>query len=353
MKYSKLGSSGLSVSRVCLGTMTWGQQNTQAEAHQQLDYALSRGINFIDTAEIYSIPVRAETYGITEQYIGAWLKDRSDRDKIILATKIGGPSFPWIRGGNKMDGANVRQAIEASLKRLQTDYVDVYQLHWPSRPFPHFGKNNAGEIDFTKSDTQKEVDNFLDVLRALDEIVKAGKVRFVGLSDDTAWGIMKYLDLAKTHNLPRMTSIQNEYSLLKRSDDPYLVEVCVREDVAYLPWSPLATGALSGKYRSGEYPQGSRWQVEKALGLNSGHWRDGLPLRQAVDAYAAVADKHGLDLAQMSLKHVDLQSFVTSTIIGATSINQLKSNIDAFEIILSSDVMAEIDSVYRQFPIPY
>lgn len=349
MQYSKLGSSGLNVSRVCLGTMTWGNQNTEAEGHEQMDYAVERGINFFDTAEMYAVPPSKETYGKTEQIIGTWFKKNKNRDKIILASKIAGPGADYIREGkNKIDAKNVTAAIDSSLERLQTDYIDVYQLHWPNRPFPHFGRNNASEIDFTAANTQREVDSFLEVLGALGKAVTEGKIRHAGLSNDSAWGIMKYLQLAETHQLPRMTSIQVEFNLLKRSDDPYIAEVCVHEQVAYLPWSPLAGGFLTGKYMNGARPAKSRWAVDPRP-----PFRDTPDGNKAVAAYMDVAKKHGLDLAQMALKFCDVQSFVTSTIIGATTMEQLKTDIDAFDVTLSPDVLKDIDDVYRQYPLPY
>ncbi|MEM9469327.1 MAG: aldo/keto reductase [Pseudomonadota bacterium] len=354
MQYSKLGRTGLDVSRVCLGTMTWGEQNTESEAHEQMTYALEQGVNFWDTAELYSIPIHKETCGLTEEYIGTWFAQNGKRDEVILASKIAGIGPPWIRGGGPLTGDGVRAAIDGSLKRLQTDYVDLYQLHWPNRPFPHFGRNHAGIIDFAVENSAEIEDNLLDILTAIDEVVKAGKVRHFGLSDDSAWGIMKYLNLAEKHNMPRVESIQNEFSLLDRTDDPYLAEVCVREDVSYLPWSPLATGILSGKYKGGVLPEGSRGHVEKTLGLSSGSWRlNSEQTHKAVDGYLAIAEKHGLDVCQMALKFVDKQNFVTSTIIGATTMEQLKTDIDAFDIELSDEVMADIDAVYRQYPIPY
>ncbi len=349
MQYTKLGSSGIDVSRVCLGTMTWGNQNNEAQGHEQMDYAVECGINFFDTAEMYAVPPSKETYGKTEEIIGTWFKKTGKRKDIVLATKIAGPGNSYIRDGkNKIDGANIRLAIEESLKRLQTDYIDLYQLHWPNRPFPHFGLNNAGEIDFTQTNTNAQIDNFMDVLRALDEAVKAGKIRSVGLSDDSAWGIMKYIQLADANNFPRMTSIQNEFGILKRSDDPYVVEVCVREKVAYLPWSPLAGGMVSGKYLNGARPAKSRWAVDPRP-----TFRDTPDANSAVAAYIDVAKKHGLDVCQMALKFCDMQSFVTSTIIGATTMEQLKTDIEAFDITLSADVMKDIDTVYRQYPIPF
>ncbi len=353
MKYSKLGRTGLDVSRVCLGTMTWGEQNTEAEGHEQMDYALERGVNFFDTAELYSIPIHKETYGATEKIIGSWFAKSGNRDKVILASKVAGQGPEWIRGGVPLTGDSIRQAVEGSLIRLQTDYIDLYQLHWPNRNFPHFGSNHAGMVDFAMEKTSKIEDNLLDIQRAVDEVVKVGKVRHFGLSDDTAWGIMKYNEQAKEHSLPRVQSIQNEFSLINRSDDPYLAEVCVREDVAYLPWSPLGAGILSGKYKNGACPEGSRGHVEQSLGLTSGLWRLNEATHKAVDGYLDVAKKNELDPCQMALKFIDKQNFVTSTIIGATSMEQLKIDIDAFDIELSAGVMSEIDSVYRQYPIPF
>ena len=349
MKFSKLGSSGIEVSRVCLGTMTWGNQNTEADGHAQMDYAVGQGINFFDTAEMYAVPPSAETYGKTEEIIGSWFKKSGKRDDIILASKIAGPGPAYVRGGkNRIDRTNILEAIDGSLRRLQTDYIDLYQLHWPNREFPHFGKNNAGTIDFTRADTKAEEENFLEVLEALDEIQKAGKIRHAGLSDDSAWGIMKYIQLAEKHGLPRMVSIQNEFNLMNRYDDPHLAEVCVREEVAYLPWSPLAGGQLSGKYLNGARPPKSRWAVDPRV-----PHRDTELANKAVEAYLAVAAKHGLDVCQMALKFCDIQNFTTSTIIGATTMEQLKTDIAAFDIELSQDVLDDIADVYRLYPVPF
>jgi aryl-alcohol dehydrogenase-like predicted oxidoreductase len=351
MQFSKLGRTGLDVSRVCLGTMTWGRQNSEQEAHEQMDYAVTQGVNFFDTAEIYAVPPLPETYGKTEEYIGTWFAKTGKRDEIILASKIGGIGVPWIRDGEGITGDAIMPAVEDSLKRLQTDYIDLYQLHWPNRPFPHFARNHAGILDFSKENAAEIEDNLHDILRGLDEAVKAGKIRHAGLSDDTAYGIMKYLQLAEKHDLPRMQSIQNEFSLLNRSDDPYVAEVCALEDVSYLPWSPLATGMLSGKYLDGKRPEGARWNYELEDGRDLS--RDTDSANDAVRQYIQVAEKHGLDVCQMALKFIDVQPFVTSTIIGATSMDQLKTDIAAFDIELSQDVLDDIDSVYRQHPIPF
>lgn len=352
MKYSKLGRTGLDVSRVCLGTMTWGEQNTEEQAHEQMDYAVERGINFFDTAELYAVPISERTYGKTEEMIGTWFEKTGKREDIILASKVAGHRPPWIRGGVHMTGESVRVAVEGSLRRLKTDYIDLYQLHWPNRPYPHHGNNMPGALDFTAVKTSEIEDNLMDILEAVDEVVKAGKVRHLGLSNDTAWGIMKWLDLAKEKNMPRVESVQNEFSPLDRTDDPYVAEVCVREEVAYLPYSPLAMGILTGKYRTEPWDDRSRFSVAKRINSDPGSYRFTDASIAAVDEYAGVAEKHGLDLTQMVLKWVDLQTFVTSTIIGATTMEQLKTDIDAFDLDISG-ALKDIEAVYRKYPIPY
>lgn len=352
MKYATLGTTDIKVSRVCLGTMTWGERNTQEEGFEQMDFALESGINFFDTAELYAVPPTAKSYGKTEEIIGNWFQARNKRSEVVLATKVAGPSFPWIRSGNRLDRANILAAADASLERLKTDYIDLYQLHWPTRPFPHFGRNNAGIIKFTADQTDQIMENLLETLQALNELVTSGRVRNIGLSDDTAWGMMTYLQLAKDESLPRIQSIQNEFSLLNRSDDPYVAEVCVREKVSYLPWSPLATGLLTGKYQSG-LPENSRWALEKKLGSGISSSRGTAQAHAAVAGYLEVAAQAGLDPAQMALKFCDQQDFVASTIIGATTMDQLKQNIAAFDLELDASTMKAIDAVYRQYPIPF
>ena len=350
MNYVKLGSSDLLVSEICLGSMTWGQQNTQADADQQIDYALEHGINFIDTAEMYSVPPRAETQGATERIIGTWLKANPTRRKdIILASKIAGPGVPWVRNGGPITASAVVEAVDKSLQRLQTDYIDLYQLHWPNRQSPHFSKHWPGTLDPTEVDVAAEWDGQLDILKGLDTVIKAGKVRHIGLSDDTPWGILSYLNLAKEHGLPRMVSIQNEFNLLHFKDHPYLIETCVFENVAYLPWSPIAGGALSGKYANGAKPAGARWTMQQRNGI----FRDTAHSHEAIAAYQAVADKHNLSITQMSLAWVFGFAGVTSTIIGATSLEQLKEDIDAYALELSEDVMRDINTVIRRFPAPF
>lgn len=350
MKKVKLGSSDLQVSEICLGSMTWGKQNTQDDAAEQINFALEQGINFIDTAEMYAVPPSKETYGVTEQYIGAWIADnKAKRDEIVLASKIAGNGIPWVRDGGDITGADVTKAIDGSLKRLQTDYLDLYQLHWSNRPHPHFAKHWPGRVDPTKADAEQERASMLDILQALGKAVDAGKIRYCGLSDDTPWGINEYLRLADEHNLPRMASIQHEFSLLHLKDSPYLIENCVMSDLAYMPWSPLAGGALSGKYANGAMPEGCRWTMQQRNGV----FRDTSQSHQAIAAYQEVAERHKLSLAQLSLAWVFQFPGVTTTIIGATSMQQLKENISAYDVVLSDDALKEINAVIRQYPVPF
>ncbi|MUK28995.1 aldo/keto reductase [Aliivibrio fischeri] len=350
MEYSTLGSSNLSVSRICLGSMTWGKQNTQEDANQQIDYALSQGINFIDTAEMYAVPPSPDTYGKTETFIGNWLAANPERRKeIILASKIAGPGLPWVREGGPITGDAVIAAVDASLARLQTDYIDLYQLHWPNRTSPHFGKHFPNQFKFSDFDAKKEEADMLEILQALDTCIKAGKIRHIGLSDDTPWGINTYLKLSEKYDLPRMVSIQNEFSLLHAKDWPYLIENCVHEDIAYLPWSPLAGGMLSGKYLDGKMPEGSRWTFSQRNGI----FRDTPAANEAVRAYMNIAEKHGYTPCQLALAWCDQVDGVTSTIIGATSLEQLKEDIEAFSKPLRDEVISEINAVFRQYPMPF
>lgn len=350
MKYSLLGRSDLSISDVCLGSMTWGVQNNQEDANVQIDYALSQGINFIDTAEIYAIPPTPDTYGKTEEIIGHWLANNpSKRKDIVLASKISGMGLPWVREGMPITGKNIELAVEGSLKRLQTDYIDLFQLHWPNRGFPHFGKHWPNQVDFTKSSTVQELENMLDILQGISRCVKAGKIRHFGLSDDTPWGINTYLKLSEQHNLPRVVSIQNEFNLLHAQDAPYLIENCIREDIAYLPWSPLATGILSGKYLNNALPAGSRWTFEQRNGI----YRNTPLTHKATAAYVDIAKQNNITPSQLALVWCKQVYGVTSTIIGATSMEQLKENIKAFEIELNEQALIDINNVLREFPAPY
>jgi len=347
MKYNKLGRTDIDVSVICLGTMTWGRQNSESEGHEQMDYALDQGVNFWDTAELYAVPPTPDTYGKTEEIIGTWFaKNPSRRDDVILASKIAGPGLPWIRGGDyQIDRANILVALEDSLKRLQTDYIDLYQLHWPNRGSYHFGQQWDYDPKFDAAEVEE---NMIEVLETLDELIKAGKIRHVGLSDETSWGTMKYLELSKKHGLPRMQSIQNEYSLLCRLFEPDFAEIAVAEDCGLLAWSPLATGMISGKYLDGARPDGTRWTLE-----TRGLARDTKAANDAVRAYIAVAEKHGLDVCQMALAYVNTRTFLTSNIIGATNMEQLKSNIASIDIQLAPEVLEEIEAVFRQYPMPY
>ena len=351
MNYTKLGSSNLQVSEVCLGSMTWGCQNTQEEGFAQIEYALDEGINFIDTAELYAVPPTADTYGATEIIIGNWFAENPQRrEEVILATKIAGNGLPWIRGGSPISGETVKQAVDDSLKRLQTDYIDLYQLHWPNRAHPHFANHWPGAIDYAAMDVEKEREEHLEILNALGDCVDAGKIRYCGLSDDTPWGISEYIKLAEQHDLPRMVSIQNEFNLLHlMTDAPHLIETCVLEDVAYLPWSPLAGGALSGKYRNGALPEGSRWSISQRNGL----FRSTPESLAAIDAYYEVAKRHQLSLTQLALAYVYQFQGVTSTIIGATSVEQLKEDVDAYKLVLSDEILEDISDVIKSYPMPF
>jgi len=346
MKYRKLGRTGLDVSLICLGTMTWGRQNTESEGHEQMDYALDQGVNFFDTAEMYAVPPTPETYGKTEEVIGTWFAKTGNREKVILASKIAGPALPWIRGGNyKIDRKNILEAIEASLQRLQTDYIDLYQLHWPNRGSYHFSQH----FDYAPSfNAEKEEEGFVEVLETMNELVKAGKIRHIGLSNETAWGTMKWLRLSEERGLPRMVSVQNEYSLICRLYDMDMQEVSMAEDCGLLAWSPLGGGMLSGKYLNGARPKGSRWDIDERF-----LFRDTKDADAAVQAYMNLANKHGLDVCQMALAFVNSRPFVTSNIIGATSMEQLKINIASVDLELAPEVVAEIDVLNRQYPMIY
>ena len=299
MKFSPLGHSGLNVSRVCLGTMTWGVQNTQSDADTQIDYALSRGINFMDTAEMYPIPPSADTVGATERYIGDYFaRHPGQRDKWIVATKIVGKGLPWIRGGKGINADNIAQAITGSLAQLQTDYIDLYQLHWPDRPTAHFGTHWPNDVRATQTDVAQELERKRGVVLALGDAIKAGHIRHWGLSDDTPWGIHSFVRLCDELNVPRPVSIQNEFSLLHAKDWPYLIESCVFENIAYLPWSPLAAGMLSGKYLNGARPAGARWSLPQRMGL----FRDTELANAAVAEYVALASDFGMTPSQLALK---------------------------------------------------
>jgi len=343
MQYRKLGRTDLGVSVICLGSMTWGEQNSEADAHAQMDMALDMGVNFIDTAELYPIPPKAETQGLTEKYIGSWLSSRGSRDKMVVATKACGPTdSDYFRGErSRLHARHLTEAVENSLKNLQTDYIDLYQLHWPERSTNYFGnlgyQHVEGEDDITIHET----------LEALENIVKSGKVRNIGLSNESAWGAMHYLHLAEQHHLPRMASIQNPYSLLNRSYEVGLAEVSIREDCGLLAYSPMAMGLLSGKYKNRAKPEGARLTVFNRF---TRYMTD--LSREMADKYTALAEENGLLPAQMALAFVNSRPFVTSSVIGATTLDQLKTDIESVDIILSDDIISGIDKINDLHPYP-
>ena len=346
MEYKQLGRTDLNVSLIGLGTMTWGRQNTQDEGFEQMDYALDHGINFFDTAEMYAVPPNAETYGKTETIIGNWFDSRKSRDKVILASKIAGPGMAWVRNGeNVVDRKNILLAVEDSLTRLKTDYIDLYQLHWPNRGSYHFGQIWNYAPDFDKQAVEA---NFIEVLETLAELISAGKIRHVGLSNETAWGTSKWLELSEKHNLPRMATIQNEYSLMARHFEPDLSEIALHEDCGLLAWSPLTRGLISGKYLNGAMPKGSRLDVDSRKEQRANPQTDA-----TIEAYMALAKEHNLDVCQMALAFVNQQPFVTSTLIGATNMQQLKSNIDSINLTLSQDVLEGIQTIRRRYPMSF
>ncbi|WP_440655890.1 aldo/keto reductase [Candidatus Pelagibacter sp. HIMB1509] len=342
MNYKKLGNTDLDVSTICLGTMTWGEQNTQEEAFEQMDFALGNGVNFWDTAELYAVPPRKETYGDTEEIIGNWFEKTKKRKEVILATKVAGPARDYLRNGeNSFKGPNLESALNNSLKRLKTDYIDLYQLHWPER-----NVNNFGRLGYVHK--ENDWNKFEDVLEELDKYIKAGKIRYVGLSNETPWGALNYLQLSKDKNLPRMMSIQNPYSLLNRSYEVGLAEVSIREKIGCLAYSPLASGYLTGKYRNKNFPKGSR--MERDFDFWTRYRKPNT--EAAVELYFKICEKHNLNMTQMSIKFCEIQEFMTSVIIGATTIKQLKSNIESVNINLSSDVIKEIDQVQTIYSNP-
>jgi len=346
VEYRKLGRTNLEVSLIGLGTMTWGLQNTQTQGFEQMDYALDHGVNFFDTAEMYAIPPSAKTFGTTETIIGNWFASRLNRDKVILASKIAGPEMLWVRDGtNYIDKKNITLALEGSLKRLQTDYIDLYQLHWPNRGSYHFGKVWGFNAKF---DVQAEQDNFLEVLETLNTFIEEGKIRHIGLSNETAWGLSKWLQLAEQNNLPRMASIQNEYSVLCRHFEPDLSEIAIHEDCGLLAWSPLARGMISGKYLNGAKPEGARLTIETRPEHRIHPNTDA-----AIVKYIELAKNYDLDVTQMALAFVNARPFVTSTLIGATKMSQLKSNIASIDVKLSAEVREEIEKIRRDYPMPF
>ena len=346
MKFNQLGRTGIKVSEICLGTMTWGNQNSEAEAHEQMDYAVAQGINFFDTAEMYPTnPTSPETQGRTEEYIGNWFARTGRRKDVVLATKITGDGLKWIRDGAPISAGGLRDAVAGSLKRLKTDYIDLYQLHWPNRGSYHFRK--SWTYDPSGQDTRRVRDDLHETLETLATLAREGKIRAVGLSNETAWGTMQFLRMAEEHGFPRVATIQNEYNLLCRYFDLDMAEVSRHEDVGLLAFSPLAAGLLTGKYQRGVVPPGSRRSLTPDLG-----GRYTKCAEAAVDAYLQVARTHRLDPAQMALAFCRTRPFMTSVIIGATSMEQLKTDIAAADIELPKVVLADIAHVYRKFGKP-
>ena len=343
MNYKKLGNTDLNVSTICLGTMTWGEQNTQDEAFEQMDYALNKGVNFWDTAELYSIPPKPETFGHTELIIGNWFKKTKKRNEVIIATKVCGPMRSYVRGGGNQYGIkNITEALEGSLKRLQTDFIDLYQLHWPER-----NTNMFGRLGYEHND-DGNWNKFEDILATLKKFIDAGKIRYIGVSNETPWGTKKFLEIAKEKNLPRMMSVQNPYNLLNRTYEVGLAEISIRDKIGLLAYSPLAIGYLTGKYRNNKIPKNSR------LDHDGDFWtRYNKPnAEKAVEAYYQISKKNNIDMAQMSLKFCEIQPFVTSVIIGATTMQQLKTDIESVNVKLTDEIIKEINKIQKIYPNP-
>jgi aryl-alcohol dehydrogenase-like predicted oxidoreductase len=347
MKYNKLGNSEIEVSDICLGTMTWGTQNSEAEGHAQMDYALGHGVNFFDAAEMYPAnPISAETQGRTEEIIGTWFKASGKRNQVILATKVTGEGLKWVQDGIPISPKKIAISIEGSLKRLQTDTIDLYQLHWPNRGSYHF--RQSWKFNPTGQNRDETRAHIHETLEALKTLIDAGKIRQIGLSNESCWGTSQFLQIAQDNNLPCVVSIQNEYSLMYRNYDLDLAELSHNENVGLLPFSPLACGLLTGKYQGNQKPPGSRMTINADL-----NGRVNEISLAATDAYVTIAKKHNLDPSQMAIAFCNHRPFVTSSIIGATSIEQLAINIGASDVTLSEEVLDDIQQVYRQYPMPF
>ncbi|MEC7136762.1 MAG: aldo/keto reductase [Pseudomonadota bacterium] len=343
MKFKKLGTTDLDVSLICLGTMTWGTQNSEKDAFEQMDYSVDAGINFFDTAEIYSVPPNSDSYGKTEVIIGNWFEKRKNREKIILASKVAGPGCDWIRGGgNNFNEKKIGEAIEGSLKRLKTDYIDLYQLHWPERSTNFFGRR-----DYFVNENEGKWNSFESILEALEKFIKSGKIRYIGMSNETPYGLSKYIELSKSKKLPRMMSIQNPYNLVNRTYEIGMSEISIREKCGLLVYYPLAAGALSGKYRNGQMPKNSRQALFKG-------WERHLnPLAmRAYDDYFKLAEENNLTMVQLAQSFVNSRPFVTSNIIGATTMEQLKENIASINIELSEEIIDKINQIHNKNPNP-
>jgi len=347
MNFKKLGNTDLEVSTICLGTMTWGEQNNRNEAFQQMDYAVDQGVNFFDTAELYAVPMKPETRGKTSQFIGEWFLKTKKRNKIILADKVvGASSMSWMRPNGEKSSLNKKQiefAIDRSLKDLKTDYIDLYQVHWPDRPSGAF----SGKLEYEHKNSNSSV-NIEETLEALNNLVKVGKAKHIGISNETAWGTNQYLKLSEQKKFTRIVSIQNAYNFLNRGFEVDLSEIAIREKVGLLAYSPLASGYLSGKYRNGAMPKNSR------MDLFYDYWpRYRTPnSEKSIEEYWNLAKNFNLNLAQMAIKFCEIQPFVTSVIIGATKMEQLKSNIDSVNINLDKEIIKKIGEIQRRYPNP-
>ena len=343
MKFRKLGTTDIDVSLICLGTMTWGTQNTEKDAFEQMDYAVSQGINFFDTAEIYSVPPTSDSYGKTEAMIGNWLEKRKNRDKIILASKVAGPGCDWIRGGgNNFEEKKIGEAIDGSLKRLKTDYIDLYQLHWPERSTNFFGRR-----DYLFNNKEGNWNSFESILEALEKYIKSGKIRHIGMSNETPYGLSRYLEISKNKGAPRMMSVQNPYNLVNRTYEIGMSEISIREKCGLLVYYPLAAGGLSGKYRDGKMPKNSRMSLFKG-------WERHLnPLAmKAYDEYFKLAKDLNLTMVQLAQSFVNSRPFVTSNIIGATTMDQLKENVESINIEFTDEMMERVNEIHNNSPNP-
>ena len=343
MKFRKLGTTDIDVSLICLGTMTWGTQNTEKDAFEQMDYAVSQGINFFDTAEIYSVPPTSDSYGKTEVMIGNWFEKRKNRDKIILASKVAGPGCAWIRGGgNNFDEKKIGEAIDGSLKRLKTDYIDLYQLHWPERSTNFFGRR-----DYLFNNEEGNWNSFESILEVLKKYIKSGKIRHIGMSNETPYGLSRYLEISKNKGAPRMMSVQNPYNLVNRTYEIGMSEISIREKCGLLVYYPLAAGGLSGKYRNGEMPKDSR------MALFKGWERHLNPLAmKAYDEYFKLAKNLNLTMVQLAQSFVNSRPFVTSNIIGATTMDQLKENVESINIDFTDEMMDRVNEIHNNNPNP-
>jgi aryl-alcohol dehydrogenase-like predicted oxidoreductase len=343
MKFRKLGTTDIDVSLICLGTMTWGTQNTEKDAFEQMDYSVSQGINFFDTAEIYSVPPTSDSFGKTEVMIGNWFEKRKNRDKIILASKVAGPGCNWIRGGgNNFDEKKIGEAIDGSLKRLKTDYIDLYQLHWPERSTNYFGSR-----DFLYNNKEGNWNSFESILEALEKFIKSGKIRHIGMSNETPYGLSRYLEISKNKGAPRMMSVQNPYNLVNRTYEIGMSEISIREKCGLLVYYPLAAGGLSGKYRNGKMPKDSR------MALFKGWERHLNPLAMnAYDKYFNLAKDFNLTMVQLAQSFVNSRPFVTSNIIGATTMDQLKENVESINIDFTDEMMDRVNEIHNNNPNP-